>query len=167
MKRIEVGEEIYIIRKSDQLKEKGEISQISDSSLIINNVEYNFSDIKTIGASRRDNGFVTAVISGVSFTVFFTGYILSLASLSYLSNSNTMNSSSFNDFLMIISIFAMLFFVFLSIFIGQLFAFSSLFYFYNQYYKKTYLLEEWRLETVKGEPKQNDWKRLKNFIELK
>ncbi len=170
MKRIEVGEEIYIIRKGDMQKITGKVNNITDNSLVINNSEYNFSNIQAIGASRKYNGYVTAVISGVSFSLLFIAYIISIIAYAYYMNivlNSIAQPSNSESFLFVFSTLSMIFTGIFSSITGEVFYISGIYYLYNKYSKKRYFLSDWRIETVKGDKKQTDWKRLKNFIGLK
>lgn len=158
MKRIEVGEKIYIIKNNGSHYD-GKVENISYNTLTISGEEHLISDVKIFGASRNPDGFVATVISTATFTFFAS--ITTIGGVGLLYAMNTGNVSPLAEILFIMMFQFSLFF---TIFAGEFFAISGLFYLYNIYNKKRYNTNRWNVDIVRGKKRPTAWQRLKNMF---
>jgi len=140
--KIDVGDKIFIVKENEKGRIRGEVTNITENSLEINNEEYHFSEIKTIGAKRKLKKIKFLYIS-----------LISLGSSLFISGSaySTAYISSFHyDILLVAFLFfyiGILFFI-LSLICAFLILVFLLVYGLLFFIKKRQNLKKWKLKVI-------------------
>ncbi len=156
MKRIEVGEKIAIIRKGDRTKITGEVTQITNKSIYINNIEFEISKIETIEASRRNDFYFETLFSFIIFTLSSLAIIALFLSMILGVFTNVNFEIMYEISMPILSITAVISF--------YLFEIYGIMFLYNKYLPKKFNLRKWDIDIVNGKKRQTRWERVKNFF---
>ncbi len=140
--KIDVGDKIFIVKENEKGRIRGEVTNITENSLEINNEEYYFSEIKTIGTKREIKKTKILYISLISL-----GISLSITGSAYL--SAYISSFYYDNFLTTFIFFyiGIFFFILSTIFAFTIFAFIfiyGLFFFI----KRRHNLKRWKLKVI-------------------
>ena len=76
--KIDVGDKIFIIKNGEKNKIKGTVTAITENSLSIDKQNYNFSEIKTIGAKRKQNYTALRITLYIFLVSLATLFIVSI-----------------------------------------------------------------------------------------
>jgi len=144
--KIDIGDKIFIVKENEKGRIRGEVTNITENSFEINNKEYNFSEIKTIGAKRKLTKFKILNISIISLlsSLFLTG--LSVLS-AYISTFYYHNFFSFGLFTAIFLYIAAFFFILSLVFAFVILSFLSILTLFL-FLKRSHNLKKWNLKVI-------------------